>query len=302
MGKASPKIGVDHLGYFPLTNEAAGGGVTIPAVYGAFYPLLGVTTINYNPNASASTYFGDDGAYETSTTTGEKDTTVNVAEVQAADYARMFGATYNPSTGKLTETKLDKSPLHALAYRSQKANGFYRYVILKLGRFVKPSESSQTKGATVAFQGQEVLFKGQDRAYDGQYREYIDSDDVSLPVGMTDVMLNSELTGWFSSPDYSPVLSSTPIADLAAVAGSADGEIDITFTAASGATSVKAQVSDPALGVWALATTENAMTAASTSATITGLTPGNLYGVRLIVIGGTKAGVSNTDTSASGNV
>jgi len=297
MSRPLPKIGVDHFGYWILDSDTDTSDVA--ADYGSFYPIKGITAAKFNPNSGGSTFYADNGLYESATYTGDIDVTISVAEIPPADFARLFGSTYGASTGLVEEYNTDAAPYVAIGFRAMKSDGHYRYISFKKGRFTKPSEDVQTKGNSISFQTQDVIFKGVCRTYDGKYKAWVDSDDSNLPAGVTDTVLNNESTGFFSTPDYTPVATTTPISDLAAVSGDAGGEIDLTFTAAASATSVKAQIADPAILTWTDATTSATLTAASTSATITGLTEGNTYSVRLVVVGGTKAGISNTDDAVA---
>ncbi|MEK0314780.1 S-layer homology domain-containing protein [Cohnella sp. 56] len=105
-------------------------------------------------------------------------------------------------------------------------------------------------------------------------------------------------------------LPSLPIADLAA-AGS-PGQATLTFSAPTGATSVMVEQSSDGGAIWTAATTGGAVTASSTSATVTGLINGTTYKFRLVVTGGASNGVSNeaaatptappTDLAATGGV
>ncbi|MCM3749825.1 S-layer homology domain-containing protein [Paenibacillus pasadenensis] len=88
--------------------------------------------------------------------------------------------------------------------------------------------------------------------------------------------------------------SATPvaqIADLSAAPG--DGEVGLTFTAASGATSVTVEQSSNGGATWTTAATVETLDASSTSATVTGLNNGQTYTFRLKISGGPHAGISN---------
>jgi uncharacterized protein YjdB len=84
--------------------------------------------------------------------------------------------------------------------------------------------------------------------------------------------------------------ATNPITDLKATAG--DGKVDFTFSAPTGATSVKLYRSTTSASS-AFSDTGVTLTATSKSATVTGLTSGTTYWFKLIVTGGTRAGESN---------
>jgi len=291
MPKPLPRIGVDKAFYALLTQDTDAG-----VVYGAPVAMQGIKQIAYNPNAQMQVYYADDGAYTTISQDGDIDLVVTLADLDPAVYAAILGVAQNAASGVIDEDKTDNPPELAFGYRTQKSNGEYRYIWVLKGKFSKPALDAQTKSNSISAQERELNFKGLNRDYDGKKRRRVDSDDVLLPVGLTNTALVNSSTGWFSNPDYVPVAPGTPLADVAAVVSAAtNGGIDLTFTAPTGATSVKAQVRDSAVGTWVTAATLGTITGTSTTATITGLTEGNTYDCRLVVIGGASNGISNVD-------
>jgi phi13 family phage major tail protein len=295
MTKPLPRIGVDQAYFALLTQDNASG-----VVYGTPTQMQGVRQIAYNPNPQQEVYYADDGAYTTISQDGDIDMVVTVADLDPAIYATILGVTQSGTNGVIEEDKTDNPPELAFGYRTQKSNGEYRYIWVLKGKFSKPALDAQTKSDSINAQDREINFKGLNRDYDGKKRRRVDSDDDLLPTGVTNAILNDDTTGWFSDPDFQPVAPGTPLSDVAAATGSGSGEIDLTFTAPTGATSVKAQIYDGAYGTWVDATTQAPITAISTSATITGLTASNTYTCRLVVIGGGSNGISNTDSAAAG--
>lgn len=83
--------------------------------------------------------------------------------------------------------------------------------------------------------------------------------------------------------------SAMALTGVTAIAGNT--EATVRFTAPTGATTVKVEMQENE-GNWKDAST-NALTATSTSATVTGLTNGASYKFRVVVTGGTYAGTSN---------
>jgi len=83
--------------------------------------------------------------------------------------------------------------------------------------------------------------------------------------------------------------AATPISNLTAAAG--NGQVTLTFSAPTGASTVTLQQSTDSSN-WTNSSVS--LTASSTSATVSGLTNGQVYYFRLVVSGGSKAGNSNT--------
>lgn len=296
MEKQSVAIGVDRLVIALLTSDTSSG-----VVYGTPEEIKGVSEIGLTINNSRGVFYADDGSYETYEQQGDIDALISLAGLSAEKRAEYTGASYSSANGAAVDGKSDNPPYVAIGFRTQKANTKYRYVWLLKGQLSKPNRTNQTKGSTTNPQPEQYNFKALHREYDGNWRRTLDSDDANCPTGLTDALLYNITTGWFSNPDYVPVAPGTAIADLAASSGTGSGEIDLTFSAATSATSVKVQVNDAALGsTWIDATTSAALDATSTTATVTGLTAGNTYNLRLVVVGGTKNGISNTASAAAG--
>jgi putative cell wall-binding protein len=101
------------------------------------------------------------------------------------------------------------------------------------------------------------------------------------------------LVGGGDNAGISNVATVTPklmIGDLTAVG--ADKQVNLTFTAPEGATSVILKYSTDGT-TYTPATTSDPLTFASTTATVTGLTNGQKYFFKLVITGGTYAGDSN---------
>ncbi|MCK5128344.1 MAG: hypothetical protein KAQ68_00720 [Clostridiales bacterium] len=292
MNKQSVRIGVDRFFYAPLISDEASG-----ISYDDCVSVPGVTEVSVTLNSTIETFYADDGPFETFVNEGDKEVKISLAGMSADVVSALTGASYSSTNGLIKDSKSDNPPNVAVGFRSQKANGEYRYVWIYKGKFSKSDATAQTKSGSAAPQADSYTYKATMRVYDGNWRQMLDSDDANCPTGLTVAMLNDATTGWFSSPDFVPVAPGTPLSDVAATTGSSSGEINLAFTAPSGATSVKAQVNT--LAGWVTVQTAAPITAVSTTAIITGLTAGNTYDCRLLVVGGNSNGISNTDSATS---
>lgn len=295
MDKQSVRISVDQLYYALVTADTA-----LTLTYGTPVKLPGVTEVNVEKTSTKVPHYSDGVPSEVISQDGETRVTFMHDGLSSLVKAAVLGTTYTAGTGLYQEGFGEVAPAIALGYRSEKANGYYKYTWFLKGYLSKTSDVSQTIAASVTAQTDSYVFlavkpKYYENVSYGLKQSY-HSDDENAPSGLTDALLIVPETGWFSTPLYTPVAPGTALADVAGATGAgAAGTMALTFTAPSGATSVYVQVKDPISLVWQTATTSAAITAASTSATVTGLTAGNTYDVRLVVIGGTKAGISNVD-------
>lgn len=290
--KPVPAISVNRL-YYALVVSDTEEGVT----YSAPVWLQGVNTVAYNPNTQTATFDADGGTYDSFSADGEIQTTITIADLNPSDYATLLGVNQDSSTGLITETTEDNPPEVAIGFMSEMSNGAMRFVWILKGKFSKQEESVTSKGGSgITYQPRTIMHTAIPRTFDGAKRRILDSND---PLNsLTISQLQSATNGWFSSPDFDPANyqgTTTPVSTLVASDGAGAGEITLAWTAASGASNVAIQVSQGSDWV----TVQNADAGAST-ATITGLTAGSEYLVRLYVTGGTNAGISNISGAKAG--
>jgi len=286
-------IGVDRLFLAEITSDDTNG-----VTYGTPFPVPGVNSIGVRMNNANMTIYADDGAFENVNHQGDIDIVCSLAGLTGEKRVDVTGGSYNASTGMVEHDGTDTAKQYALGYRRQKANNTYRYKWFMKGSFARPDSAAATKSGSVTSQPLQYVFRALNRVNDAMLERTLDSDDANLPNGLTDAILNSATSGWFSSPDYVPAASGTQLTDVAAATGSSEGEIDLTFSAPTNATSIVAQVKD--IFGWVNVSTSAEITASSTSATIEGLTASNTYDCRLVVLGGDKHGVSNEDSATVG--
>lgn len=190
-----PVIGLDFFHYTPIIADDSAA-----TTYGEAVRVPNVTQCNINTNASVETFFADDGPAVVYSQIGKIEVTINVADLEPKDYAFLIGATHENGVVEYDTTA--SAPDVAISFRAQKANGKYRYMTVLKGKFSVPNANHETKADTVNFQPQEIMFKGVQRLSDKKVFRRIDSDDPSLPTGVTDETL---VVDFFEDPDYTPV-------------------------------------------------------------------------------------------------
>ncbi len=142
------RIGCDNLVYATMTTEES---ATMEPVYGTVVPAPGVISVNINPNGALATLFADDGPFESASTLGNIEVAINKAELTTKNKADLLGHGTD-SSGGLVYGDSDTPPWTAIAFRSLKSNGKYRYVWLYKGRFVDPEDNNTTKADTIEWQ------------------------------------------------------------------------------------------------------------------------------------------------------
>lgn len=186
MGKGV-QIGLKQAVYAKLLTDEAG---TPKATYGAVTKLAGAITANVNPNPSNETLFADDGPFDTASTIGQITLSLNVADLDLATQAELFGHTLTAG-GVLIRKGGDVPPWMAFGFKSLKSNGAYRYTWLAKGKFALPEQTNETKGDTVSFQTPTTEGSFVKRECDDEWERHIDEDSAGyVPTQGTDWFLN----------------------------------------------------------------------------------------------------------------
>lgn len=180
------QIGVSSLHYAILSSDE----LDATPVYATPVAIAGVTEISVNPNTSTETLFADDGPYESATTLGDIEVTINTADLTLDEQAALLGHTV--SSGVMTKKSTDTAPYVAIGFKALKSNGSYRYVWLTKGKFAPTEETYETKGDTVNFQTKSLTGAFVKRTSDSEWERQIDEDhdDYQASYG----------TNWFNGP------------------------------------------------------------------------------------------------------
>ena len=197
------QIGLTELYYALLDTDPLAGTPT----YQAPVRIVGAITANINPNASSATLFADDGPFDTASTLGDIELSLNVAELSQAIQAVLLGHTL--AGGILKRASGDTPPWLAIGFKSLKSNGSYRYTWLNKGKFSANEQANETKGDTVNFQTPTIIGNFVSRTSDTEWERHTDEDNVDYVAAIG--------TSWFTGPlqteDTTPptIASSIPV-------------------------------------------------------------------------------------------
>jgi phi13 family phage major tail protein len=180
------KIGVSNLHYAILTSDEADS----TPVYDTPVSVAGVTTLNVNPNASVSTLFADDGPYESATTLGQVEVSIDLADLTLAVQAALLGHTL--TSGVMYRKSTDTPPYVAIGFKSLKANGNYRYTWLTKGKFALSEQNHETRGESINFQPEQIMGAFVKRLYDDEWERHVDQDNDDWEAAYG--------TDWFNGP------------------------------------------------------------------------------------------------------
>lgn len=221
------RIGCDNLHYATMTTEDT---ATSAPVYTEPKPAPGVMHININPNASLATAFFDDGPGDTASTLGNIDVEIQKNALTTENKADLLGHLID-ANGGVVYADDDVPPFVAIAFRTLKSNGKYRYVWLYKGRFADPEDNSETKADSINFQsdtikGQFVKLNYAVTVGNKQKRLWKYEIDADNPDAN-----QSAMDTWFESVKM-PVSDATPAPALSATfaKGSASGTTAATIS------------------------------------------------------------------------
>lgn len=179
-------IGLRDLYFFPIISDSREG-----TEYDEGVRIGEAMQANVQPSFNSADLRAEDGVVATAEARGATTVTVQIADLSKESQSVMFGKKIN-SDGVLQDSEDDKPPYGALAFRSEKANGAYRYVVLYKGKFTLPESNYETKQETPAFQTPSTTGRFIRRESDRLYGNDADDDDKDVEETIFD--------NWFDAP------------------------------------------------------------------------------------------------------
>src|SRR5690625_2773472 len=179
-------VGLRDIYFFPIENDDETG-----TTYDEGVRIGKAMTANVQPQYNTAELRADDGVAETAESRGITTVDVQTDDISKEAQAVILGKEIN-NDGVLIDSDDDKPPYGALAFRSEKANGAYRYVVLYKGKFTPPEENYETKQETPAFQTPTINGRFLRRNSDGKHGAQVDEDDQDVSQEIID--------NWFNAP------------------------------------------------------------------------------------------------------
>jgi phi13 family phage major tail protein len=183
----SGRIGLSDIYAAKVLTDDKTAGMTFET---PFYvaPALEAKLTN---TVDSQVVYGDDKPQEVAIAQGEMKLDFTLQDIDPALYAKLFGKTVN-SDGVVMDSLSDTPPYYALMFKSKKANGEYRYVVLYKGRFTPSDEDYKTQqGKADITNGMTTATFIQPEGVDA-IRAMVDSDG--------DTVSQTVIDGWFTHP------------------------------------------------------------------------------------------------------
>ena len=171
---ASPQIastiGLKNVVIAPLTADTEEGHA-----YGELQLLAGAIEASITPeNADPDVQYADDVEFDTLYPDPDLSFKTKMADIPLSIQEMIFGNQIDDN-GVLIRTVSDKPGYFAVGFKSEKADGAYRYVWLYKVRAKPVTENYATReGSTVTRQTGEVEWKAIKRTHDGRYQAVAD--------------------------------------------------------------------------------------------------------------------------------
>lgn len=147
-------------------------------------------TANVQPQFNTADLRADDGVAETAESRGVTQVTLNTDDLSPKVQSQMLGKKIN-NDGVLVDSENDRPPYGALMFRSEKANGAYRYTVLYKGKFTPPETNYETKQETPSFQTPTLNGRFLRRMSDNQIGAQVDEDGEDVEQSVIDEWFDS---------------------------------------------------------------------------------------------------------------
>jgi len=159
---------------------------------GTVTKIAGAINAKITPAMNTSTLYTDDGPDETATALGEIAVELQVKDVPLSVQSVLLGHAIGGTDKILRKKASDDPPYVAIAFRSLKSNGKYRYIWLYKGKFQLIKENYKTKAENVEFQTPTINATFVKRQNDKAWIAMGDEDATGWTAAVG--------TGWFTKP------------------------------------------------------------------------------------------------------
>lgn len=222
----SSTVGMKNVVLAPLTVDTE-----ITLTYGPLQALAGAMEATVTPeNADPEVQYADDNEFDVLYPDPQVSFKTKMADIPLAIQERIFGNAIDEN-GVLIRAAADKPAYFAVGFKSEKANGKYRYVWLYKVRAKPITETYATKeGGTITRQTGEVEWTAIKRTHDGYYQAVADEGEN----GFTTVMGATFLATVYAPTVAGEIEITTQPVDIA-IASGAGGTLTIVAEVDSGA-------------------------------------------------------------------
>lgn len=174
------RIGLSNLVAFILKTDTSG-----TLSYGAPFRIAPAVSASITPETSDDSFYADDIALISNRTISSITVELETADIPDEVQAKLLGLQIDEK-GVLHDNINAQAPQVALAFRSLKSNGKYKYVVLYRGAFGVGEDEYQTKEESATFQTTTISATFLPTVHNGDWRVSINEDSPSADQATID--------------------------------------------------------------------------------------------------------------------
>ena len=196
----SSTIGLKNMVIAPLVTDTEEGHT-----YGDLQLVAGAIEASITPNnADPDVQYADDAEFDVLYPDPDLTFRTQMADLPLAVQEMIFGNEIDDN-GVLIRTSTDKPGYFAVGFKSEKANGKFRFVWLYKVRAKPLTENYATKaGTTITRQTGEVEWSAIKRTHDNRFQAVADEDENGFTAAMGETFLQSVYEPTFTTPGGTP--------------------------------------------------------------------------------------------------
>lgn len=183
MAQDTVRIGLSDLVAFILKTDTKGN-----LAYGAPFKVAPAVSASIAPETSDDSFYADDIALISNRTVSAITVELETADIPDDVQAKLLGLQIDQN-GVLLDNINAQAPQIALAFRSLKSNGKYKYVVLYKGAFGTSDEDYATKEESATFQTTSITGTFLPTVFSGDWRASVNEDSESVEQETIDTWL-----------------------------------------------------------------------------------------------------------------
>ncbi len=168
------RIGLSNLVAFTLKTDTVG-----TLSYGAPFRIAPAVSASITPETSDDSFYADDIALISNRTISSITVELETADIPDEVQAKLLGLQIDEN-GVLHDNINAQAPQIALAFRSLKSNGKYKYVVLYRGAFGVGEDEYQTKEESATFQTTTISATFLPTVHNGDWRVSVNEDSPQV--------------------------------------------------------------------------------------------------------------------------
>lgn len=179
------RIGLSNLTAFLLKTDTANN-----LTYGAPFRVAAAVSASISPETSDDSFYGDDIALISNRTISAITLELETTDIPDDVQAKLLGLEIDQN-GVVHDNINAQAPEVALAFRSLKSNGKYKYVVLYRGSFGVSDDEYQTREASPTYQTTSISGTFLPTVFNGDWRASVNEDSPSVEQETIDTWLTS---------------------------------------------------------------------------------------------------------------